>query len=366
MTMYRHLRTIWLFLLLPACVEPYNFIMRDTTPGLVVEAYLSDKSFNETTDYPSDGRNFYVKISYTSDVTNTRPEMVSEANVELIDDTGEKVNYIEQEDIGIYEITDPQFKVISNRKYKLAITLQDERRFESSWEELPETRPIGEVRFSELEKTVYKYEAGEQVVRSVKGIDLHISVPQNETGEPIFYKWDYDFMWVYIAPELSVISPNKKCWIIDPNYLNTYSLRNDNAGNYNQSLFFLETVRNDRVYNDFSALIRQNILSEDHYYFFKEMQDLNQGGLLIDTPPFNLRTNINAVGNDTRVYGHFGIVSEQAVRWYLDKDELSYFIKDTSKEDCNIPFLDQAPQCTNCLLYEYGQATNVEPIWWKK
>ncbi len=143
-------------------------------------------------------------------------------------------------------------------------------------------------------------------------------------------------------------------------------LRDDRAGGYPEPLFFMETVRNDRIYNELSVLVRQKVLTREHYFFFDEMQKQNQGGLLSDIPPFNLKTNIQSLSDDTKVSGYFGIVSENAVRWYFNKDDLSYFAKDTSKEDCNIPFLDQAPQCTNCLLYEYGQATNIEPSWWGK
>lgn len=361
----RTIRNTLLFFLLQACIEPYDFVIQDTQPGLVVEAYLSDKSFVETLTYPSHGRYAYVKLSYTSDVTNTRPEMVSGATIELVDDTNNKITYVES-DLGFYIINDESFKALPGSKYKLTILLNDERKFESSWESLPESRPIGALGFNELEKSVYKYESGQQVIRSVKGIDLYTEVPTNETGETVFYRWDYDFMWIYLAPELSVISPNKKCWIVDPNYLNNYVLRDDRAGGYREPLFFMETVRNDRIYNELSVLVRQKVLTRGHYFFFDEMKKQNQGGLVSDITPFNLKTNIQSLSDDTEVSGYFGIVSENAVRWYFNKDDLSYFVKDTSKEDCNIPFLDQAPQCTNCLLYEYGQATNIEPSWWGK
>ena len=50
----------------------YEFLIENEQPSLVVEGYISDKSYNETLQYPGDGRCFSVKISYTSDVINRR------------------------------------------------------------------------------------------------------------------------------------------------------------------------------------------------------------------------------------------------------------------------------------------------------
>ena len=42
-------------------MEPYEFVIANNEPSLVIEAFVSDKSFKETVDYPSDGRYFAVK-----------------------------------------------------------------------------------------------------------------------------------------------------------------------------------------------------------------------------------------------------------------------------------------------------------------
>ena len=77
------------------CVEPYEFVIENNEPALVIEAFLSDKSFNETLDYPSDGRYFSVKLTTTTDVTNVRPLPVKSAQVQLVNDRGEVWQYTE-------------------------------------------------------------------------------------------------------------------------------------------------------------------------------------------------------------------------------------------------------------------------------
>ena len=75
------LKRVLKFLLVVAaagCVEPYEFVIKNNDPSLVIEAFVSDKSFNETIDYPSDGRYFAVKLTTTTDVTNVRPRMLRE------------------------------------------------------------------------------------------------------------------------------------------------------------------------------------------------------------------------------------------------------------------------------------------------
>jgi hypothetical protein len=83
------------------CIEPYDFVIHNNVPGLVVEAFISDKSFNETMLYPSDGRYFTVKLSQTGDVINTRPKPVKKAVVELRSSDDEAFLYTEG-DGGIY------------------------------------------------------------------------------------------------------------------------------------------------------------------------------------------------------------------------------------------------------------------------
>src|SRR5690242_2747999 len=87
-SMWKELRSSLLIVCMTACVEPYEFVVRDNFPSLVVEAFIADKSYSETLSYPSDGRYFSVKLSRTGDVTNLRPVPVTGATVEVLSSSG--------------------------------------------------------------------------------------------------------------------------------------------------------------------------------------------------------------------------------------------------------------------------------------
>ena len=176
-----------LLLIVFSCIEPYQFVIEDDSPMLVVEGYISDKSFDETQKYPSDGRYFSIKLTTTSNVTNVRSAPVSNASVKILNENNEEWTY--QESIvekGLYELYDPSFAAQEGMKYKMQIFLAEEV-YESSWEAFPETQapPIGTVVFVEGESQKYVVEAGDEVLRLIKDIRTHITVGENPSGEPI-------------------------------------------------------------------------------------------------------------------------------------------------------------------------------------
>ena len=173
--------------------------------------------------------------------------------------------------------------------------------------------------------------------------------------------------WIYKPPFGSGNSPGYICWVTDPFYIRNYALLQQNgAGNIKKDLFFMETVRNERIFEKFSVLIVEHVMHEEYYHFWNEMQEQNDNGAIFSKPPFNLHTNYHTVTGTGKVSGYFGIVREQAKRWYFDKTELSYYVDNTLAKDCSVPFQDPAPECFDCLEYSKGTPTNVEPEWWMK
>jgi hypothetical protein len=198
-----------------ACVEPYEFTENSKQQSLVVEGYLSNVSYSESVNFPSDGRYFTVSLRYSSDANNTGDEMVAKASVSLISDTGEEWEYSESlREPGKYVLRLPDFEAEGGKAYKLHIELANEETYESDWETLPEsatTAPIGIVGFDEVEKSGYVTQAGEKVVRTIKGVNVYIEVPENESAKPVFYRWSFEPSWVYIAPLARSSDPNFKC-----------------------------------------------------------------------------------------------------------------------------------------------------------
>lgn len=350
------------------CVEPYEFVIKNNEPSLVIEAFVSDKSFNETVDYPSDGRYFAVKVTTTTDVTNVRPLPVKAAQVQLITDRGEVWQYTESSEApGYYFLLDDEFKAEIGIAYKVSVKLQDESTYESDWESMPTAASpdMGQVSFREVDVQKYVVESNEEVLKTVKGIWTEIALPEYAGDVPLYYKWGFTSHWIYVAPLSSSVSPGHICWATNPLSVQNYALQLDRSGSYNKDLFFLETVRNHKLYGRYSTLIVQHVMTEGYYFFWKEMQEQNEGGAIFDKPPFNIGTNFHSLAEDKKVSGYFGVVQEQAKRWYFDISDLSYHVENTAKADCQIPFTETPPECFDCRKYFFGIPTNVKPPWWE-
>jgi hypothetical protein len=355
-----------LFLLIFSCIEPYDFVIRDSSRSLVIEALISDKSFSDTQGFPSDGRYFSVTLTYSGDVVNHRPEPVSLAAIILYDDLGSQWQYTETSP-GMYLLLDNEFKALPERQYKLTVKDQEDI-YESEWEALPQsaTPPMGEIGFTETEKDFFVVESSENVLRTKKGIEPFVDVPVNETGEPLYYMWQYEPTWIYVAPLVARTSPGGVCWAKSPFFLNEYALQEDNVGGYKKGLFFLETIRNIKLFEKFSLLVTQYSLDTDYYFFWKEMKDRATGVGINETPPYNLKSNYTSINPDKKVFGYFGVAQEQAKRWYFDLKQLSYNVENTLKADCLVVYGPgpPAPECTDCREYTDGVATNQRPSWW--
>ena len=353
-----------------ACVEPYEFAVENRQATLVVEGYISDASYKKSTNFPADGRYFTVLLRYAGAVVNATNQVVPHASVSLQSDRGEIWEYTESVDEpGKYLLYYEDFEAVQGRAYKLKIKLPNEETYESEWETLPSAvAPMGSIGFEEVERQVYKVQAGEQAVRWVKGVRVYIGLPEIDSGSAAFYRWNFDPDWIYIAPLAASTDPNYKCWVTSKNYLSNYTLQKDNMGGYRKELAFIETIRNERIFEKLSILVTQQAMSEGFFQFWKEMKERAEGEVLLDIPPYNLQTNIRNTGGAGKASGYFGVVREQASRWYFSKEELSYWVDNPLKADCLVVYKPDdppAPPCLNCQDYMFGEATTVAPSWWR-
>ena len=262
------------------CIEPYDFRIINNDPTLVIESYISDKSYNESLEFPSDGRYFEVKLKRSSDVININDQVESNATVTLVNNLGEEWVYSEVPDgSGKYILFNNEFKAYNSTQYKLQINLANGEQYESSWESLPEStsKEMGDISFKEIVKQGYIYESGEEEIRDIDGIDIYVNLPENITNSPLFYRWNFKPMWIYTTsfpPRGS--GSNPICWITNNYYLSDFTLQKDNVGGYPQKLTFLKTTGNHRIYKKFSLLITQLIMSEEYFNFWNEIQEQSE------------------------------------------------------------------------------------------
>ena len=353
---------------LTSCVEPFDFVVENEQPELVIEAQISNKSYAETLDYPSDGRYFTVVLRRTSDVINIRDEVVSGASVILQDDSGQEWTYNEVlPGSGQYFLVDQTFKAFDDKKYRLLIQISEEESYESSWEQLPSPAPgMGEICFEEIERYKTLYEAGKEVLKTVPAVSTNIELPKTNFSYPLFYRWNFEPYWAFVSP-LASTTGNDSCWITSEYYLTDYELQIDNVGGYSKDLFVVDVPQNDRILVDFSVLITQYVISEPFYYFWEELKKQTHRGSIFDAPPYNLQTNFISITDQSRkVSGYFGVVREQASRWYFNIHDLSYYVENYLYRVCTTYGLDPGPECFNCLGYPNGTATTEKPEWWRR
>ena len=84
---------------------------------------------------------------------------------------------------------------------------------------------MGEIGFTETEKQVYVMESDKWELKTKQTVAVNVDVQQNNTGEPVYYRWSYFPTWIYIAPLVQPTDPVGTCWASDVNYLSSYGLR---------------------------------------------------------------------------------------------------------------------------------------------
>lgn len=355
-----------------ACQSKYDFNIINKKRGLVIESFITSQSFNESLNIPSEGRYFTVKLSETSDVDNVRDKKVTGATVLLKNISGESFYYIENEEVeGEYRLLDQEFKAIPGELYQLRVDLEEGPHFESSWEQMPSVEnQMGEFSIEEVSPLQYVFESNERVIKNIDGINIHLDVPEKTDDKEVYYKWNFEPLWIYRAELAETIGSQRiLCWVRSAFYHHHTVLNKTSKGGFDQELFFLQTQGNDRVYRYFSTIVHQDIVSEGYYNFWKELNAQDEKGGLFDQPPFSLNTNFISTNSDWTVNGYFAVVSRKSARWTFDPEVLTYAIDNNLKELCLL--LDNEPgpkegQCYNCDEYNRGDATTQSPLWWPK
>lgn len=356
--------------LLTTCIDPIKFDVEGEATRLVIDGFISNVSYTEQCLNPAPAMRFYVALRWTSDVTNVIDQVISDADVSLLTSEGDTYSYSWSIDEQRYLIDDVDFAAQENVDYRVHVELANGEVYESIDDQLYPAPAIEEIDIEH--QTILKSIDVNGVAQIVeqRGVQLSVPLGDNETSEPLRYRWKIIPSWVFESSLLPDGNPNKRCYatnIYDYQQINVWE---DNSGGYNHDLFFLETDDNEQVQYEYSAYITQYSLSEQAYQFWDQLATQQQsGGGIFDPPPFTLVTNIRNVNDaEEKVSGFFFVAHESSYRWFLYPQDLPYTLvfQDPCEPIPGVPFIPPAG-CANCLDYRgASDVTNQKPTWWQE
>jgi hypothetical protein len=352
------------------CIDPIEFDTGDEPRRLVVDGFITNNSWSAREEFPAPAQPFNVALRWTSEVNNEFDELINDAQVLLVDSEGRAFEYLWSPVDEHYVLPDPDFSAQPGLKYYLQITLANGEVYESEKEELHVVPPINSLDVNHTSRIKEIQVGPETEFVQQRGVELSVNIPEHG-GETRYYRWKVTPSWVYETSLLPEGHPNKTCFVTNKFYFQKINVRRDRSGGYAQELFFLDTEDNERVEQDFSALITQYSLTPEAYKFWEDLALQQEvGGGIFDPPPFPLTSNIRNVNDpEEKVSGFFMVAHESVMRWYINMDELPYVISFTDRCEPipGIPFIPPKG-CLNCLEYPGGQTliSNQKPVWWRE
>lgn len=361
--------TLIILLAISACVEPFSFDTENERPAIAIEGYISDISSMEYEKAFGEPRLFFLKLRNVSSVKNYVDEGISGAEIELISDQGESWDYTEDaEEQGTYYLFYPSFTSQPNVGYKIQVILPNGEEYESDFDQMPTHDVRGEISEEEVIKPQNVTSHDGSVIREIKGLDVNIQMPAFKNDDIRYYRWDFHVIWKLRAELQPPSHQQGECWIDEKFDLDENVLVSQIYKPAKVNLFFLMTRGNQKTKFGYAVRIRQQAMSQQYHMFWNDIHKQQSQSELFAPPPYNIYSNLQAVGNDKQVYGFFGVVNEEYYTWFYDRYALSYdpgYI-----EECFVAFPMQ-PQswCSNCMSWDGikkgSGITDTEPIWWE-
>jgi hypothetical protein len=252
-------------------------------------------------------------------------EMVSNAQVTILDDLDNEVTFYHSKN-GIYQaLFDPQYE----RSYQLHIIDEFGNEYLSEQIKMEKTTEIDSIYWRMKNFSVSENEQD-------LGLDIMIAT-HDDVQENSYYKWDWKETWEIHTPfrapyaynNGNIIPTNEIpyiCWCEDSTsdiiIGNTTSLSINQIKN---KVIHKIPFTQNKLYIRYSILVRQYSLDKKAFKFWNDLQNTNEiSGSLFDPQPAELSSNIVNT-NDSRepVLGYFDIYDVKKKRLFIDRNEIS-------------------------------------------
>ncbi|MEL7531690.1 MAG: DUF4249 domain-containing protein [Bacteroidota bacterium] len=310
---------LFILLLLTACIEPYEVDIPAGERFLVVEGLITDQA-----------EPYVVKLSYSSPVSETNFEPISNASVEVQSEDGQTFPFTLSAD-GIYVSDSSSFLAVVGQSYRLLLNIGG-KSYASTLEQIKRSPPIDSI--------FWDYDSRVTSEGPVEGVQLFVNTNDPEANSR-FYRYQWVETWKYgvLYPANYIYLGNDQSETVQayPTCYKTESSVGINVASTAQNtedrllghpLQFITTNTN-RLDKRYSIFLRQYVMSEQEFLFWKTIKESTENiGSLFDRQPQSRLGNIQNLDDPSEaVLGYFSASGLSTKRIFIDRSELPLGIR---------------------------------------
>jgi hypothetical protein len=311
-------------LIIYSCIFPFEPKITKYENVLVVDGLL--------TNLPN---NCFVKLTRTYPYNANKYSTEDEADVRITDNSGNEIRLLDNKN-GLYLPADSGFSGVVGRKYKVTVKTSSGEVCESGFEELKE--PV------DIDNIYYQFSDNGN---GRQGLQILINTYDRQK-KSFYYSWDYAETWEFWVPYISMSDylPEMKICYKD---FTSRKISIESTKNYIDDkvsgfpLYFVDNKTN-RLSSKYSVLVRQYVLTEKTYQFYRDLKDINENtGTLFDRTPVILVGNmVNTLNPKQPVLGNFQVSGASEKRIFIYRSDLpSSMIVTTEYEFCESDLLSK-------------------------
>ncbi len=338
-------------LLLSSCLTPIEVETENIGGKLVVSGQVS--SIPE--------RNF-VQLGITAN-TERLPVPLSGADVILLSEGGQSYGYTEDpSNQGMYFLQGISGEPL--KTYQIRVTTPSGEIYESAWEEMPQQ--AGQVTAT-YEFVREEFTDLEGIVSTEPFIKIYLNSTLPAGSQTPYVKWNTIESFLLTPTDfpdpLGYVPP--PCFIIqdaDPQRIVLFNGEDVKATTV-ENLLAVSRIVDWTFIEKHYFTTYQSSLTRDAYEYWRKVNIVaNQVGSIFDTPPAEIKGNINNIKNpDEKVYGYFQATNESFYRFYLLQRDLGFPLLVTTCTYNNRNFQEYPSRCLDCSSLR--NSTYQRPIW---
>jgi hypothetical protein len=304
-----------LFLSLISCLSRIDFPVDINGGRLVVSGQVSTLADQNK-----------IELATTA-YTDRLPVPLSGASIRLIDDeTSASFQYRETES-GIYTLAG--ISGIAGKIYHIEIKLANGKVYKSIPEKMPEASLLDSVNYEVVTEKIVDFEG----VATQKEI-YKIYANSTSLNKNTFVKWnvteDYLLTPTYFPQPPNVIPPlpPPNCYIaqkVDGQRITLFDWAKSLSNNIKYQLIATREIDWTFLEKHYFTIYQSSITENAYDYWRKTNILANQVGSIFDTPPAELKGNLEAVGNPSeKVWGYFQAVNQTYIRKAFYQSDLPF------------------------------------------